>query len=301
MIQLDGSINRGNSGGAVLDEDANLVGIATSKLSDADDINFAVSIDKVRAFVDAYRQGVTPFAVQAMMPGSHPDGDALTRSISLDGGETQGLLQNGDSRYCGDGSLADLYTFEAQAGENIMLNMVSQDMGSYLFLVAPDGTVLARSGSQERNQAAIILKKLPTTGTYTVVANAAQPSQTGRYQIRATQPTLVENGLIHNNVAPCSENGHRCLNYQFHGQAQQAITVFFHNAEFDPYLILLGPDGEVVAEGLPNRESGNNLTLPEEGWFTLVISTRQPEDIGAFMVSVHETQTLNPATAVSQR
>ena len=300
VIQLEDPINPGNSGGAIVDDNANIIGIAASRLNGGDDNHFAVSVDKMRAFLEAYRQGAPPLVGQAIMPGSQPDGDALIQSIRLDGVETQGLWQTGDSQFCGDDSLADLYRFDAQAGENIMLNLVSQDIGAYLFLLAPDGTVIAHYGSQERNQAAIILEKLPITGTYTVVANAAQPNQSGRYQIRATQPILVEQGLIHNNIAPCSENGRRCIAYQFYGRTRQGITVLFHNAEFDPHVILLSSDGDVVAEGWPNPGSGANLTLSEAGWFTLVISTCQPEDIGSFRVSVHETQTLNPPTEVSQ-
>lgn len=296
-IQLDSPLNPGNSGGPIVDSEGNLVGIATS--GRGNDVNFAVSVDKVSAFVSAYRQDISiPFGI---MPGSQPDGGTLAQTINLDGGEVQGLLQNQDSQYCADGSLADLYTFEANAGESIMLNMSSQDMGTFLFLLDPNGNAIARSGNQERDQSTVIIEKLPQTGTYTVVANAASQGESGHYQLRATQPLLVEDGAIYSGDRPCFDGGQRCLSYQFLGSAQQTITLLLHYAEFDPYLMLIDPAGEVIDEAPTDRQAIASYVLEQDGWYTIVVGTRQPEESGNFAVSVHDAQMLNPQTEVSQR
>ncbi|NEQ44309.1 MAG: trypsin-like serine protease [Leptolyngbya sp. SIOISBB] len=296
-VQLDGPINPGNSGGPVVNDNGDLIGIATS--GRGNDVNFAVSVDKVIAFVEAYQNGI--FVPAEIMVGSQPDDGSLSENISFDGRGIQGLFQNQDSRFCGDGSLADLYTFEAKAGESIMLDMISQDLGSFLFLFAPNGNLIARSGNQDRNQAAVILEKLPQTGTYTVVANAAAQGQTGHYQLQGTQPILVENGAIYSSDRPCFEDGQRCLSYQFQGSAQQAITLLLHHADFDPYIMLIDPAGEVVSQAPTDRQTTANFVLNQDGWYTVVIGTSQPEESGNFIVSVHDTEILNPQSEVSQR
>ena len=49
-IQMDASVNPGNSGGPLLDENGNVIGVITLKASDAEGIGFAVTISDVRAF-----------------------------------------------------------------------------------------------------------------------------------------------------------------------------------------------------------------------------------------------------------
>lgn len=303
LVQFDGSINGGNSGGAVVNSEAKLIGIATKKIADdnTDGLSFAVSIDKVIAFVDAYHRGAPAVVGRAIMPGRNPDSGRLVQSLALDGQTVSGVLQAGDSAYCGDGSLADVYTVEAEAGQAIMLDMISQDMGVYLMLFGPNGELLAQTGSQSQNQAAIILEKLPQTGTYSVIANATQADRTGRYQLRATEPMLMEQGRLTSRTRPCFAGGQRCQDYPFQGEENQTVTVVLQQAEFTPYLVLLDAEGQIIAEGQTDPEAVVNFTLPASGWYTLIVSSVEPEAQGQFVVSVHDTETLTPAEAVSQR
>ena len=52
LIQTDTTINEGNSGGALINSDGELIGINTVKLSDADGIGFAVPINIVKPIID---------------------------------------------------------------------------------------------------------------------------------------------------------------------------------------------------------------------------------------------------------
>ncbi|MGF1538161.1 MAG: S1C family serine protease [Elainellaceae cyanobacterium] len=298
-IQLDSPISPGNSGGPIVDSDGNLIGIATSGARGANDINSAISVDKVTTFINAYRHGVSIPPV--IMPGSAPDGDALSKALPVNGDAVQGVLQTGDSRLCLNSGLSDLYTFEAEAGQNIMLELSQMDMGGHVFLVGPDGELVAQATTESREQSSFILEKLAQTGTYTVVTSAADANYSGRYQLRATRPILVEAGLVHSSVAPCFDEGQRCLTYKFQGSAQQAITLMLQS-EFAPYIMLISPDGEVVDSGRTDKSMAVNFTLSEEGWYTLVVGTQTPEDGGNFFVAIHDTQTLaEPAVEISQR
>ena len=52
LIQTDATINEGNSGGALINSNGELIGINTVKLSDADGIGFAVPINIVKPIID---------------------------------------------------------------------------------------------------------------------------------------------------------------------------------------------------------------------------------------------------------
>lgn len=306
LVQFDGAIIPGNSGGAVVNSDGELIGIATGQAVDSNgsplgSVSLAVSVDQVMVFIESYRQGYSPAIGRMIKPGSAPDSGGLEQALALDGRAIHGALQPGDSSLCSDGSLADVFTFDAEMGQSVMLEMLSQDMGVYIMLVSPSGEMVARTGREEPNQVAIVLEKLPETGTYTVVANALQPERSGRYQLRATQPFLVERGSLERHTRPCFEGGQRCQDYHFQGQANQTVTVLLQQAEFDPYLALLDASGNVITRGQTDRDAMLSFTLHEDGWYTLLVSSVEIDANGQFMVSVHDTETLTSTQDVSQR
>ncbi|MGF1495309.1 MAG: trypsin-like peptidase domain-containing protein [Elainellaceae cyanobacterium] len=298
FLQLDAAINPGNSGGAIIDRDnMKLLGVATARMRDREGITFAISIDKVRAFIDAYHQGITAPLGQFVIPGS--EDNAVPQPISLDSGSISGNLEANDSRLCGDFSETDLYTFEAEAGQSVMFNITSQQMEMFLALIDPSGNVLQFDNS-DRGRSAFVLEKLTQSGTYTVMINTTQPGEVGSYQLRMTAPMLVEEGAIDLSTAPCTTEGNLCRTYSFQGQANQTISIL-HGAEFMPYLVLFGPNGDVVASGQVEQQGASTIELPADGWYDLVVGNVDPGDRGNFFISVHDTQDLVETEEVSQR
>lgn len=57
-IQTDAAVNPGNSGGPVVDESGKVVGITTSKFTQADNMGFAVPVDILREELDTFKQNV---------------------------------------------------------------------------------------------------------------------------------------------------------------------------------------------------------------------------------------------------
>ncbi len=53
FIQTDAAINPGNSGGPVINEKGELIGVVTSKFSDADNIGFAIPVETLREELDS--------------------------------------------------------------------------------------------------------------------------------------------------------------------------------------------------------------------------------------------------------
>ena len=51
-IQIDASVNTGNSGGPLVDENGQVIGIITMKIADAEGIGFAIGVNDIKAFID---------------------------------------------------------------------------------------------------------------------------------------------------------------------------------------------------------------------------------------------------------
>lgn len=120
----------------------------------------------------------------------------------------------------GDGTFYDPYSFSGTAGQRVAVSMTAQ-FDTYLFLNRPDGTVLAEDddggeGFNSRIPANSGFITLPTTGTYTIWANALDPDDAfGAYSLSliAPQPRTLTvassnpNSGVSVSVTPADNNG----------------------------------------------------------------------------------------------
>lgn len=74
--------------------------------------------------------------------------------------------------------------------------------------------------------------------------------------------------------------------YLFVGLAGQAIDISVNSADFDTYLLLIGPEGELVAENddiaPDNRDSAIATELPMTGNYLVIVTSFVPEERGAY-------------------
>ncbi|NJR64538.1 MAG: tetratricopeptide repeat protein, partial [Leptolyngbyaceae cyanobacterium CRU_2_3] len=89
-----------------------------------------------------------------------------------------------NSETAGDGSYYNLHTFEGKAGQAIVIEMSSSELDTYLILLNAKGKRLAENDDGLSGTDAQIIIELPTTGTYTVVANSYGVGATGSYQLQ---------------------------------------------------------------------------------------------------------------------
>ena len=97
--------------------------------------------------------------------------------------EIEGVLELGDETLS-DGSLYDLYPFDAEADQTITIEMTSDEFDTYLLLVDADGQTIGENDDiSEDNTNSTITITLPETGTYRVVANAFDSTGQGNYSL----------------------------------------------------------------------------------------------------------------------
>ncbi len=297
LIQTDATLNPGNSGGALLNDRGELLGINTGGRRDASGMNYAITADQVQALLQASKQSLSPTLGQFVVPSMAQSSGNVSKLV-LNGVKSNGTLQKSDNLAC-NGSRADLYTFEGNAYQPVMISMSSSQMGSSLVLLGPNGQIVAKDQSEARDGAATVLTKLPVAGTYTVIANSQRPEQLGAYQLQATVPSLAERGYL-DDSKPRLKDGSPYSSYRLTGKANQTIAVLLHQVDFEPYLILRDAEGKVVAEGKV-RKAAVSIKLPKDGAYTLVVSTVNPSERGQFAFSVHPLPNAQSSQVSQQR
>ncbi|HEX9258711.1 MAG TPA: trypsin-like peptidase domain-containing protein [Acidimicrobiales bacterium] len=67
LIQTDAAINRGNSGGALVNARGEVVGIPSAGIPNAQNLGFAIEIDAVKPLIEQLKNGKSTVAVQAFL------------------------------------------------------------------------------------------------------------------------------------------------------------------------------------------------------------------------------------------
>jgi hypothetical protein len=83
-----------------------------------------------------------------------------------------GRLDSNSQTFKDDKSYYNVHTFEGIAGEQITIDLTSSEFDSYLILLDPEGKKIAEDDDSESGNNARIIVTLPTSGTYTIIANA---------------------------------------------------------------------------------------------------------------------------------
>lgn len=306
LIQTDAAINPGNSGGPLINSKGELIGVNTSIFTTGDGGNiglgFAISIDQVEPFLVAIAEGRAATTAQ-QFPNS---GGRPPEQIALNSQPVEGQLDNGSSVLPFDNSFYNTYQFEGQAGQQVIIEMVSQDIDAYLILLDPNGRELSQDDDGGGGTNARIIVSLPENGTYTLLANSYGPGEAGLYTLRvgevgptapsrstATAPTSVllrEQGVLGRGSQVLAEDGSYYDEYSFEGQTGQTVTISLESNEFDPYLIVLTPDGQLLAQNDDaNARTTNSqirVTLPMSGTYTIYANSYDSTGRGQYTLTV---------------
>ncbi|SFR69557.1 pre-peptidase C-terminal domain-containing protein [Halogeometricum rufum] len=191
------------------------------------------------------------------------------------GQEVAGELARGDrTGFRGDGFYSDFYAFEGTAGDFVSVLMGPPRFESgdaYLYLLDPDGRIIAEDDDGGIGTDALINRRLGADGEYTIVATSFGSGERFPYELilgcQSTgappcNETIACNTTVTGTLEPGDQSGFRGPNYFqdvhcFDGESGDVVTVSHSSEAFaDPYLYLVDPDGTVVAE---DDDSGGNL------------------------------------------
>ncbi|WP_293148956.1 MULTISPECIES: trypsin-like peptidase domain-containing protein [unclassified Microcoleus] len=299
LIQTDAAINPGNSGGPLLNSSGELIGVNTSIFTRGQGggnigIGFAIVIDKVPAFLSAVREGRAPRVAQRRSPF----GNKSPQKVALNGPAVTGKLTDKSSILPADNSFFDLYSFEGKAGQQITIEMKSQEIDPYLILLGPNEREIAQDDNGAGNKNARITVRLPADGTYTLLANSNEARQLGAYtlELKASAPSAPSRAILQEEgalvaggpVLPSDNSLYR--EYTFEGRSGQSVSISLESTDFDPYVAIFDPNGKLVAENDDASDSSKNaflsVTLPATGRYRVIVNAYDASGRGRYNLTI---------------
>ncbi|MFB2972979.1 trypsin-like peptidase domain-containing protein [Aerosakkonema sp. BLCC-F183] len=305
LIQTDAAINPGNSGGPLLNSQGELIGVNTAIFTNSRTggnigIGFAISVDRLMPFLAAVREGRAPRVTQRQRPrtaGNQP------QSLVLNGVPINDRLGPGDNILPVDNSFFKVYTFQGTVGQQVAIEMISREIDPFLILIGPNRREIAQDDDSAGGKNARIAVTLPMSGTYLLLANSYEPGESGSFILRALASgagrrnryrgenfILQQEGVLGPGTAVLPSDGSFYRVYSFEGNAGQSVTITLESADFDPYLALLGPDGQKLAENnnvtQNDRNSVLTVTLPRAGVYRAVVNTYKAGSRGRYLLTI---------------
>ena|GEM_PF-5833597 len=134
--------------------------------------------------------------------------------------QIEGRLDSSSQKLDDDDTYFNVHTFEGQAGEQIVIDLVSSEFDAYLLLSDPEGNKIAEDNDGGDDSNARVVVTLTATGTYEIVVNTYKPEELGNYtlNLRAALPEDIE-------LAEAKRLNQQVLQFYREGKYSEAIPL----------------------------------------------------------------------------
>lgn len=207
-----------------------------------------------------------------------------------------GRLEPGDEALDA-GEFVDTYTFEGQAGQQALLDLRSAELDTYLMLVAPSGRAVENDDFEGDAGRSVISQALEESGEYRIAVTSYAAGETGAYLLRITladdATTLAGAARTESGSLEVGDeelrSGEYADVYTFEGSPGETVVATLSSSEFDPYLIVRGPDEDRREnDDLAGRpgESEVEMTLAESGEYRVIVTSYAPGETGSYSLRI---------------
>ena len=160
-----------------------------------------------------------------------------------------------------------------------------------LILLVPPPAGAQDAGAQDIEVAPSSPSQSPVPST-PELNPAADPAETSDLDPAFSDEAFLEEEDRLNPGDLTLSDGSLYKQYVFDGQAGQAITISMASNEFDTYLILVGPEGEMLAQNDDISEADRNseisITLPETGTYLVIANAYDSNGQGNFSITIRK-------------
>lgn len=259
------------------------------------------------------RSGTISVGNQTVTITQAPAATCTAAAIQLGATVTNSINANACSSQRRPNGYARLYTFTANAGQSIAIDMSSTQFDTYLYLIGPSGSVVASdddggSDTSSRIPSGSGAFTLPTTGTYTIEATSFLPQATGTFSLTLRLVSACSlQAIAVGQTVNGSLNGADCFSplggnfyaerFTFAASAGDAIAITLTSPTMDTWLTLISPNGDLhedddSAGNLNSRlPPSGTMTLTQTGTYTIEATTYDTYETGAYTLSLAGTVT----------
>ena len=240
----------------------------------------------------------------------------------------EGALTTDDSTL-ESGEYLDVYTFEGLAGQQVRIDLASNQFDPYLILKLPDDSQLENDDADDTTVSSRIETELPESGTYKVLATS-YAVETGAYRLTiqlgdgvggpvassggggGTPPAPASNDVrtltlgvpMSDALGPGDDRlqgGEWADRYVFQAESGQAIALEMSSQSLDTYLVMDMPDGTSISNddhGEDVHRSRIDLVLPQTGRYRVLATSYAADEVGDYQLRL-ESSTHDAAFAAS--
>ncbi|MBP0020254.1 MAG: tetratricopeptide repeat protein, partial [Cyanobacteria bacterium SBLK] len=234
-------------------------------------------------------------------------GRSSPQLIAFDPVEIEGTLDD-KSEVSALDSYYNYHVFEGKAGDQIAIDLTSKDFDAYLLLWTAEEEFVALNDDGGQGSNARIVTTLPTSGTYRiqVLTPAHSTSTTGNYTLTIQTINAPDSlggiGKLDEN-SEVFEDKTYYNRHRIEGRGGESIAIELNSEEFDTYLILRDPEGNILAENNDRIEYGESvdnagivLTLPTTGIYEVIAKADAVEAGGTYQLIWREANLGDIAT-----
>ena len=214
-------------------------------------------------------------------------GDKGTQSYS-------GRLEKGDEQLSSN-EYFDMYTFQASAGEEVAVDLRSNDFDPFLILMSPTDKDTQNDDYDGSSSHSRVEKVLDESGEWRVVVTSYSPGDMGAYDLTiatssdgsgsgSSSGAQFESGQLAGGDYQLT-SGEYYDSYTVSGAAGDQIVLDLRSSEFDPYIMLITPSEEQFDNDDHEGDASRSMiamSLPENGQYDVIVTTYKPGESGAY-------------------
>lgn len=208
----------------------------------------------------------------------------------------RGTLEFGDEVLGETGEYLDSYFFEGVANQTAVFDLQSTDFDTYLIILGPDGEQFENDDYEGDMGRSLVSADLTVSGTYEVMVTSYDVGETGAYTLLINTEDELQEGAVNLDEIGRLEDGDEVLgsgeymdSYEIVALPGQMVMISLESEDFDAYLVLQSPSGEVFEDDDGLGEGTDSLLefeASEFGTYEILVTSYAAEETGEYSLTV---------------
>ncbi len=249
-----------------------------------------------RLTVTAYEDGQWRIIANAFSEGE-TGAYRLTITVFKEASVEQfrGTLEADTQRRPGGGGRYHSHTFEAAEGDRLEILMVSDDFDTFLTVLSPSGESWTDDDGGEGTNSKLLVVT-DEAGTWEIWACALDDEGMGDYVVRVLKrgpmTTRTVTGTLDSDDPKLLTDGTYYEEHELELEEGQTVELTLTSDDFDAYLIVHSPDGEVLSDddGAGGMNSRLLIFADAEGTWRVFANTYEAGETGDYELTISTSE-----------